>query len=266
MGRAMEDAHDDELPLDDAQSFFGAPHIHTLWNALVPAEMTTAEVEFLAGQLGGDKAKPRVLDLACGSGRHALGLAAGGFAVTGLDISGAELARLAKAAEKKKLDIKTVERDMRELAEWEVAKPFDGAFCFGNSISYLSADELSDMLTALAGKLAVGAALVLDTSMVAESFLPTFHDQIEIKAADIHLVIDNDYDIEESRVIGDYTFTDAAGVVTTKRYARYCLTTRELIGLVEDAGFEVEHLLEGIDGELYGLGSQRLLLVAHRVD
>ena len=155
---------------------------------------------------------------------------------------------------------------MRALAEWEVAKPFDGAFCLGNSISYLSADELSEMLTALADKLVVGAALVLDTSMVAESFLPTFHDQIEIKAADLHLVIDNDYDIEESRVIGDYTFTDAAGAVTKQRYARYCLTTRELIGLVEDAGFEVEHLLEGVDGEPYGLGSQRLLLVAHRVD
>jgi len=257
------DPADTDLPLDDARAFFEGP-VHELWNRIVPAEMTAAEVDFLAGVLAAGKAKPRVLDLACGAGRHALGLAAQGFAVTGIDIAASELAQLSRVAGAKKLDVRVVQHDMRELASWEVPKPFDGAYCFGNALAYLSPDELAEMLAAVAERLRPGARIVLDSAMIAESFLAAFEDQIELQAGDLHLVIDNLYDVAESRVVGTYVFTDATGTVTARRFAHWCLTTRELLGIVDEAGFEVEELLEDVDGEAYELGSPRLLLVAAR--
>jgi len=252
-----------DLPLDPPEVFFEGP-VHELWNRIVPAEMTKAEVEFLAGVFTSGKAKPRLVDIACGAGRHALGLANEGFALTALDISASELAHVTKVAAAKKLEVRTVQHDMRALATWEVAKPFDGAYCFGNALAYLSPDELAAMLVALAERLRVGAPIVLESGMVAESFLAAFEDHIELQAGDLHLTIDNDYDVTESRVIGTYVFTDAAGTVTTRRFGHWCLTSRELLAIVDDAGFDVTELLEGVDGEGYGLGSPRLILLATR--
>ena len=252
-----------DLPLDPPEVFFEGP-VHELWNRIVPADLTKAEVEFLAGVFTSGKAKPRLVDIASGAGRHALGLAAEGFAVTALDLAASELAHITKVATAKKLDVRTVQHDMRELASWEVPKPFDGAYCFGNALAYLSPDELLAMLTALAERLKPGAPIVLETGMVAESVLASFEDRIELQAGDLHLTIDNDYDIANSRVLGHYVFTDAAGAVTTRRFGHWCLTARELLGILDDAGYEVVELLESVDGEGYGLGSPRMILLAKR--
>jgi len=252
-----------DLPLDPPEVFFEGP-VHELWNKVVPAEQTKAEVEFLAGVFTSGKAKPRLIDVASGAGRHALGLATEGFALTAIDIAASELASLAKVAAAKKLDVRVVQHDMRELASWEVPKPFDGAYCFGNALAYLSPDEVEAMLGALAERLRPGAPLVLESAMIAESFLAAFEDRIELQAGDLHLTIDNDYDVANSRVIGTYVFTDAAGTVTKRRFAHWCMTLRELLELLDEAGFELAELLESVDGESYELGSPRLVLIATR--
>lgn len=252
-----------DVPLDPPEVFFEGP-VHELWNRVVPAELTKSEVEFLAGVFTSGKAKPRLLDIASGAGRHALGLATEGFAVTAIDIAASELAQLAKVAAAKKLEVRAVQYDMRELASWEVPKPFDGAYCFGNALAYLAPDELAAMFAALAERMRPGAPLVLESGMIAESFLGAFEDQIEIQAGDLHLTLDNDYDVANSRVVGTYVFTDAAGTVTTRRFAHWCLTLRELLELLDDAGFALEELLENTDGESYELGSPRLVLIATR--
>jgi rhodanese-related sulfurtransferase len=54
----------------------------------------------------------RVLDVACGRGRHALLLAAAGFAVTAVDRDGEALARLAATAERAGLTVRTETCDL----------------------------------------------------------------------------------------------------------------------------------------------------------
>jgi SAM-dependent methyltransferase len=81
----------------------------------------------------------RVLDLACGSGRHSLELKRHGFEVVGADIS-PELLEIARAeAEKEGLDVAFVEADLRDLefdAEFDIVLSLnDGA------IGYLESDE-----------------------------------------------------------------------------------------------------------------------------
>jgi 2-polyprenyl-3-methyl-5-hydroxy-6-metoxy-1,4-benzoquinol methylase len=62
------------------------------------AERTAAEVSYLAQVLQRHAPSRRVLDLACGVGRHAIGLARLGFEVTGVDVSQYALDRAARAA------------------------------------------------------------------------------------------------------------------------------------------------------------------------
>jgi len=101
-------------------------------------DRTEAEVERAMRMLrpqGGE----RVLDLACGSGRHSLELKRQGFEAVGADIS-PELLEIARSdAAKEGLDVGFVEADLRELdfdAEFDVVLSLnDGA------IGYLETDE-----------------------------------------------------------------------------------------------------------------------------
>ena len=72
------------------ESFFGADYFEIYRDAF-PPEATAAEVEGIESLLA-LPAGARVLDLACGHGRHAISLAARGCDVTGYDLSEAFLA------------------------------------------------------------------------------------------------------------------------------------------------------------------------------
>jgi SAM-dependent methyltransferase len=101
-------------------------------------DRTEAEVQRAMRMLrpeGGE----RVLDLACGSGRHSLELKRQGFEVVGADISPELLEIARRDAEQAGLDVSFVQADLRELdfdAEFDIVLSLnDGA------IGYLETDE-----------------------------------------------------------------------------------------------------------------------------
>lgn len=51
---------------------------------------TAGEVDFVERELGSDRSK-RILDIGCGTGRHAIELARRGYHVTGFDLSEGQL-------------------------------------------------------------------------------------------------------------------------------------------------------------------------------
>lgn len=71
-------------------------------------------------------AKGPVLDVAAGTGRNALWLAAHGFSVTALDISATALERLAAAAVGRRLEVATRLADLDDPAALEGLGPFTG--------------------------------------------------------------------------------------------------------------------------------------------
>ena len=99
------------------KSFFGEDYFEIYRDAF-PAEHTAAQVDGIVALLGLD-AGARVLDLACGHGRHAIPLAKRGFDVTGYDLSEVFLERARADAEAEGVTARWVRGDMREL-------PFDG--------------------------------------------------------------------------------------------------------------------------------------------
>lgn len=123
----------EEIPQDWYRTAFDGATADMAWT-----ERTGSEVDRALKMLrpeGGE----RVLDLACGSGRHSLELRRRGFEVVGADISPEliEIARNDAAAEQ--LDVSFVEADLRELdfdAEFDIVLNLnDGA------IGYLETDE-----------------------------------------------------------------------------------------------------------------------------
>ena len=85
-----------------------------------------------------------VLDLACGTGNHAIPLARRGYEVAGLDLSRPMLAHARRKARAARLSIPFVHGDMRRF---DLGRPFDAAICAFGAFGYLLTD--ADVLRCL---------------------------------------------------------------------------------------------------------------------
>ena len=86
---------------------------------------TVREVDFLLEELG-LPAGAAVLDVGCGTGRHAVELARRGYAVTGLDLSSEMLARAADAARAANVTIEWIHSNATRFA---LPRKYDAAVC-----------------------------------------------------------------------------------------------------------------------------------------
>ena len=101
---------------------------------------TTGEVDFIEKEIDFDKTK-RILDIGCGTGRHAIELAKRGYNVTGIDLSESQLNRAIEKAKKENLNIDFLRADARTL---DFHDEFDAAImiCEG-AFSLMETDEMN---------------------------------------------------------------------------------------------------------------------------
>ena len=204
-----------------------------LWLQAVPSELTEREAESIARLLAVQPGA-RLLDVPCGGGRLSLALSARGYRVTGVDLSSEFLDH---ARSRDASGVVTWERrEMRDLP-WPTL--FDGAFCYGNSFGYLDDNGNETFLRAVAATLKPGARFVLDTPMVLENLIGHLNNRPWWKSGDIYLLVENQYDQARGRLDIAYTFC-AGGRVETRYGSPRAYTYRQLVDLMEAAGFAVE--------------------------
>jgi ubiquinone/menaquinone biosynthesis C-methylase UbiE len=75
---------------------------------------TIGEVDFIEQEINFDKSQ-RILDIGCGTGRHAIELARRGYQVVGVDLSESQLQRAREKAEKAGVKIDFMQKDARQL-------------------------------------------------------------------------------------------------------------------------------------------------------
>jgi SAM-dependent methyltransferase len=245
------------VPADWYQNFFTGP-VNRFWEAMVPEAATKADLAFVIRQSGLAPAA-RILDLPCGAGRHALGLARQGYRVTGVDISHDAVERAASAAKREALPAHFTCADMRFF---EAEEPFDAAICMGNSIGYFEPDGTADFFRTIAASLRPGAWLVLDSYCCAESVFPLKEDrEIPLDGGSYRSQLS--YDPLRS-VLKTKAQLTLNGEVHPLLYAHQVMTSGELVRLLGEAGLRTEGLYGDTEGAPFQPGSPRLLLVARR--
>ena len=222
-------------------------------------ELTRAQVDFLVERLGLEPGA-RVLDLACGHGRHAIELARRGFGVTGLDLSEPSLALARERAGEQSLELELVAGDMRELP-WE--GEFDAIVNLWTAFGYF-AEESDDarVLDAVARALRPGGSFLLDTLNVfalARGFQE--HGWQELEDGRL-LIEDRAYDQLAGRSTATWTVIDPDGTRRHHRHSLRCYTLPELRALLRRAGLEVVDAWGGWDGAPFGWESSRLIVHA----
>jgi SAM-dependent methyltransferase len=118
------------------------------------------EVDFIEESLGIERGGA-VLDLACGTGRHAVELARRGYEVVGFDLSLPMLARAGDEAQERGAKLNFVQGDMREMI---FAEQFDGVYCWNTSFGYFEEEKNALVVDRMRGALKAGGLLLLDVA------------------------------------------------------------------------------------------------------
>jgi len=122
---------------------------------------TLGECDFIEKEIGFDKSL-KILDVGCGTGRHAIELTKRGYKVVGVDLSEAQLKRAKEKAEAENLTIDFQRQDARAL-------PFNNEFdvaimlCEGG-FSLMETDEMNfEILKSVTQSLKPSAKLIFTT-------------------------------------------------------------------------------------------------------
>jgi SAM-dependent methyltransferase len=152
----------------------------------IALERTEDDLAFLARVL--PPAPARILDVACGLGRHMRGLAALGYDCIGLELNG-DVAAEARAAG---LDVRTL--DMRDLDR--LRGRFDAVISMWSSVGWFDEETNAAVFRLLAGKVAPDGVLVVE--VFNREFFESLHGPFEIRPGIV----------ETKRLEGDHLYVE----------------------------------------------------------
>ena len=222
---------------------------------------TLEEVEFVLEELSLPPGNS-ILDVGCGTGRHAVELARRGYQVTGVDISAGMLAEAEKAAREAEVEVELIHADATRFTS---DKLFDAAICLCEGAFSLLGSEDDPIEHDLAILFNIHAAL----KPRARFILTTANACRLIRQA-------TQEDVEKGR-FDPLTMVEVFTVEWDTPQGKKSLLVRgrsyvptELAMLFRQAGFEVEHIWGGTAGN-WGrrkiqLDEMEVMVVARKVD
>ncbi|HOT49833.1 MAG TPA: class I SAM-dependent methyltransferase [Candidatus Hydrogenedentes bacterium] len=171
---------------------------------------TQGECDFIEKELGFDKSL-RILDVGCGTGRHAIELTKRGYRVTGVDLSESQLARAREKATAQGLSIEFLRHDARALP---FHAEFDAAImlCEGG-FSLMETDEMNFEILKNVTRSLNDHGVFLFTTL--NGLFPLFHNveafYAEAKQEDTSACGKNRFDLMTFRDFNVVEFEDDSG-------------------------------------------------------
>jgi SAM-dependent methyltransferase len=219
------------------------------------------EVNFIEESLGCE-AGAMILDLACGTGRHAVELAARGYQVVGFDLSLAMLARASDEAQDRKQKINFVQGDMREMTFEET---FDGVYSWNTSFGYFDEEKNGAVIARVHKSLKKGGQFLLD--VVNRDYIVRQAPSLAWFEGDGCICMDEmTIDFITSRMKVKRTLMMDDGRTKEIEYSVRVYALHELGKMLHDNGFRVAEVSgrTGTPGVFFGCESPRTLILAEK--
>jgi SAM-dependent methyltransferase len=236
------------------RTWFGESYLAVYDEAL--RERTPGEVEGIE-RLAALAPPARVLDEACGQGRHAIELARRGYAVTGLDLSEYLLGVAAERARAAGLEIRWVHGDMRRPPDG----PFDLVLNLFTALGYFADDrENQAVLDAIPPVLAPRGRLVLEV-LNGDWRVREFEPREWFSVGKVAVVEERALDASGRRMRVRRTIERPGELRETVHMLRL-YGASELEGMLRAAGFARVAIYGDWDGSPLGPRSTRIVAVA----
>ncbi len=241
-------------------AFFDDDYLRIYRPTFTP-ERTAAEVDFIEGALA-LPAGTAVLDLACGYGRHAIGMAARGYRVAGLDFNLRYLEIAAAEATNAGVAVTWRQGDMRALG---IAGEFEGVYSFFTSFGYYDDDDNERVLAGVAAALKPGGRFLLDI-VNRDHILVHPNLRTWAQREDGGLFVEEvSIELAASRVISKQMLLDpSGGAQVAKVFSLRAYTCAELTALLRRHGLVVKDVWGGHQRQPYDTESRRLVLLSER--
>ena len=196
---------------------------------------TIQEVDFIEQEVGYDRSL-RVLDVGCGTGRHAIELAKRGYAVVGVDLSSSLLHRAKEKAGHAGVVVSFRQHDARALpyaGEFDVALLIcEGAF------PLMETDAMNfEILQGVRRALRSPGKLLLTTL---NALYPLAHSAEALPAVNTHAVrmANGVFDLQTFRITSTFVVTDDSGVEKSLIGNERFYAPSELSWLLASIGFQ----------------------------
>ena len=243
------------------RSFFGQDYLD-VYGHLLTKESSEAEAGFVIRTLDLEPGD-RVLDLCCGTGRHAVPLAQAGLEVTGLDMSEEYLAMARSAAENAGVNVRFVCGDMREIP---FRGEFDAVVNLFTAFGYFE-DDADDqrVIDGAASALRPGGRLLLDLlnrDWVAANYVRS--ETREGRDGTVYMEQRN-FDPVAGRNHVEFTVTSPDGAQRKVNHHIRLYVATEISRMIDRAGLTLERSYGGYDGNLLSVETRRMILVSRKI-
>lgn len=227
------------------------------WAEIADKDQTERQIAFLKRQL---RQSGYVLDVACGSGRHTIPLAAAGFEMVGFDVSH----RLLTIAKNRGASM-LVRGDMRSLPFKAAA--FHAAVSMDTSFGYLPSEtDDAQSLAEVRRVLGQGGTLIVDVfnreqlaaKYCGETSPPKWHEYPSFFLQQKRSVSGDGACLRDQWTIRN----KASGEVRVFEHSVRLYQRRQLKRLISEAGFAVETVLGDYEGQQFSAETPRLILLA----
>jgi SAM-dependent methyltransferase len=240
--------------------FFGESYLR-LYRPYLTPQRTEREVIGVVQRLVLPEGS-KILDLACGYGRHSIPLAFLGYQVTGLDLSAELLAQAEAMAQDVDASVRWVQADMRAI-------PFEGEFQavinLFTAYGYLESEhEDARVLRSVQRALAPGGVFLLDTvnrESLIRHFMPA---EVERHDDGLMVIQEQDFDLRTSRMNVQVTLIEQRNRRKTYRQSIRIYTLTEVAAMLGEAGLSLEGIYGDLDGSPLTLESRRLVVLARK--
>lgn len=253
------------------QTAFDEKYLKTYVDILTP-ERTLKQIDLLLNRLRPKKGS-KILDLACGHGRHSLELAKRGYDVTGLDYSKHFIDAAKAEAIKVNSSAKFVRGDMRRLS---FEKEFDVVLSLFTSFGYFeNEDDHPLVLRKVAGALKPKGLFLMDLNNPISLLLSLWKKgkidsdgklrEIEVEKLSTGLRLTTKHEFDPVRMRWSMTRSwQERGKNRSYQTDLRVFSLPELERLMLENGLRLQHVWGGLDGSRYGCDSRRIVLLAKR--
>jgi SAM-dependent methyltransferase len=219
-----------------------------------------AEAESIIALLGPSEGS-RILDLCCGYGRHAIGLAKKGYDLIGLDLSPVLLKKARDDMAESETDVVLVRADMRDIP---FKCTFDYVINIFTAFGYFdNEDDDQRVMNGVCAALRPGGAFLMDTvnrEWVLSHFRKEHWEELEEGK---YALDEREFDPLSSRIRAR-TICLGEGEKVERHHSMRFYTLTEMTRMVEAAGMKLTSAYGHLDGRRYWLESPRMVVRAEK--